>query len=51
VSLRFQQELLTQEILGVPTGTNLEDSNLASVEAMQWVLLYVYLSILNDRCY
>jgi hypothetical protein len=25
--------------LGVPTGKNPEDSNLASVEAMQWVLL------------
>jgi hypothetical protein len=35
--------------LGVPTGKNPEDSNLASVEAMQWVLLY--LSIAHDMCY
>jgi hypothetical protein len=27
--------------LGVPTGKNPDDSNLASVEAMQWVLLYL----------
>jgi hypothetical protein len=27
--------------LGAPTGKNPEDSNLASVEAMQWVLLYL----------
>jgi hypothetical protein len=32
--------------LGVPTGKNPEDSNVASVEAMQWVLLY--LSIGHD---
>jgi hypothetical protein len=31
-----------------PTGKNPEDSNLASVEAMQWVLLY--LSIGHDKC-
>jgi hypothetical protein len=31
-----------------PTGKNPEDSNLASVEAMQVLL---YLSIGNDRCY
>jgi hypothetical protein len=36
-------------ILGFPTGKTQEDSNLASVEAMQWVLLY--LSIGHDRCY
>jgi hypothetical protein len=35
--------------LGVPTGKHPEDSNLASVEAMQWVLLH--LSIGHDRCY
>jgi hypothetical protein len=46
VSLRCQQELHTQGVLGVPTGKNPEDSNLASVEAMQWVLLY--LSIGHD---
>jgi hypothetical protein len=33
-------------VLGVPTGTNIEDSSLASMEAMQWVLLY--LSIGHD---
>jgi hypothetical protein len=38
-----------QGFLGVPTGKNPEDSNLASVEAMQWVLLD--LSIDHDRCY
>jgi hypothetical protein len=32
-----------------PQVKNAEDSNLASVEAMQWVLLY--LSIGHDRCY
>jgi hypothetical protein len=35
--------------LGVPTGKNPEDSNPESVEAMQWVL--VYLSIGHGRCY
>jgi hypothetical protein len=35
--------------LGVPTGKNLEDSNLASVEVMQWGLLC--LSIGHDSCY
>jgi hypothetical protein len=33
-------------VLGVPTGKNPEDSNLVSVEAMQWGLLY--LSIGHD---
>jgi hypothetical protein len=46
VPLRCQQELHTQGSLGVSTGKNPEDSNLASVEAMQWVLLY--LSIGHD---
>jgi hypothetical protein len=49
VPLRCQQELHTQGFLGVPTGKNPEDSNLASVEAMQWVILY--LSIGHGRCY
>jgi hypothetical protein len=44
VPLRCQQELHTQGFLGVPTGKIPEDSNLASVEAMQWVHL-LYLSI------
>jgi hypothetical protein len=46
--LRCQQVLhmSKQEFLGVPTGKDPEDSNLASVEAMQWVLLY--LSIGHD---
>jgi hypothetical protein len=35
--------------LGVPTGKNPEDSNLASVEAMR--LLLLYLSIAHDKCY
>jgi hypothetical protein len=34
-------------VLGVLAGKNPEDSNLASVETMQWVLLY--LSISHDR--
>jgi hypothetical protein len=33
-------------VLDVPTGKNSEDSNLTSVEVMQWVLLY--LSIGHD---
>jgi hypothetical protein len=45
----IQQELHTQGYLDVPTGRNPDDSNLARVEAMQWVLLY--LSIGKDRCY
>jgi hypothetical protein len=45
VPLRCQEELH----LGVPTGTNPEDSNPSSVEVMQWVLLY--LSIGHDKCY
>jgi hypothetical protein len=49
VPLCCQQKLRTQGYLGVPKGKNPEDSNLASVEAMQWVLLY--LSIGNDTCY
>jgi hypothetical protein len=49
VSLRCQQEPQTQGFLGVPTGKNPKDSNLVSVEAMQWVLLY--LSICHDKCY
>jgi hypothetical protein len=35
--------------LGVSSGTGPEDSNLVSVEAMQWVLRY--LSGGHDRCY
>jgi hypothetical protein len=46
VHLHCQQELHTQGFLGVRTGKNREDSNLVSVEAMQWVLLY--LSIGHD---
>jgi hypothetical protein len=46
VPLRCQQELDTQGCLGVPTGKNPGDSNVASVEAMQWALLY--LSIGHD---
>jgi hypothetical protein len=49
VPLCCQQELHSQGFLGVPIGKNPEDSVLASVEAMQWVLLY--LSVGNDRCY
>jgi hypothetical protein len=39
--LRCQQELHTQRFLDIPTGKNPEDSNLASAETMQWVLLYL----------
>jgi hypothetical protein len=44
VSLRCEQELHTQWFFGVATGKNPEDSNLASLVAMQWGVL-VYLSI------
>jgi hypothetical protein len=37
----------TRIFIGIPTGKNPEDSNLLSVEAMQWVLLY--LAIGHDR--
>jgi hypothetical protein len=47
--VKCQQELHTQGVLVVPTGKNPEDSNLASMEGMQWVLLC--LSIGHDRCY
>jgi hypothetical protein len=30
-------------VLGVPIGKNPEDSNLGNVEAMQWVLLYLFI--------
>jgi hypothetical protein len=40
---------IPQGFLGVPTRKNPEDSNLASVEAMKWVLLY--LSIGHNRCH
>jgi hypothetical protein len=46
---RCQQKLHTQWFSGVPTGRNPEDSSQASVEATQWVLLY--LSIGNSRCH
>jgi hypothetical protein len=36
-------------VLGIPTGTNLEDSNLVGMEAMRWVLLCI--SAGHDRCY
>jgi hypothetical protein len=49
VPLHCQQELHTQRVSRVPTGKNPDDSNLASMEVMQWVLLY--LSIGHDRCY
>jgi hypothetical protein len=38
--LCLQQELHTQRILGVVTGKNPQDSNLATVKVMQWVFLY-----------
>jgi hypothetical protein len=47
--LFFVNRSCIQRVLCVPTGKNPEDSNPASVEAMQWVLLY--LSIGRDRCY
>jgi hypothetical protein len=33
--------VVSTRVFGVPTGKNVEESNLASVEAMQWVLLYL----------
>jgi hypothetical protein len=44
VPLHCQQELHAQGFLGIPTGRNPEDSNLASVEVMQWVLLHISIS-------
>jgi hypothetical protein len=49
VPLSREQELSTWGILGVPTGKHPEDSSQVSVEATQWVLLY--LSTGHDRCY
>jgi hypothetical protein len=49
VPLRCQQELHAQGTLGVPTGEKLEDSDLASVEVMQWVLLYAIID--HSNCY
>jgi hypothetical protein len=46
---RCQREPHTQGISGVSTVKNPEDSNLASMTTMQWVLLY--LSVRHDRCY
>jgi hypothetical protein len=40
---------ITQGSLSVPTGKNPKDSNLARVEAMQWVLLYLSVGLV--RCY
>jgi hypothetical protein len=39
VPLRCLEELHTQGLLSAPTGKNPEDSNVASVEAIKWVLL------------
>jgi hypothetical protein len=47
VTLCCQQELHAQGVPGVFTGKNPEDSNVAGVEAIQWVLLY--LSMAYDR--
>jgi hypothetical protein len=49
VPLHCQQELHTQGFWRVSRGTNSEASNLASVQTMQWVLLY--LSIGHESCY
>jgi hypothetical protein len=40
ITLRCQKELHIQGYLGVPPSKNPGDSDLASVEAMQWDLLY-----------
>jgi hypothetical protein len=48
-SFPYQEELHAEGLLGVPRGKNPGDSNLASVKAMQCVLLYI--SIGHDRCY
>jgi hypothetical protein len=45
VPLRCQQELHTQRCLGVPIGKNPEVSSQESVEAMQWVLLYLSMEL------
>jgi hypothetical protein len=44
-----QKDLHTQGFLGVPTSKNRDDSNLTSVEAMQRVLLYLFIG--HDRRY
>jgi hypothetical protein len=44
-----QQELHTQGFLAVTMSKIPEDSDWASMEAMQWVILY--LSITDDGCY
>jgi hypothetical protein len=49
VPLRCQQAMHTQRCLGVPTGKNPEDDNLASMEAVQWAPFFLYIS--HDRCY
>jgi hypothetical protein len=49
VPLRDQKKLHTQGFLGFSTSKNAENSNLARVEAMQWILLY--LSIGHDGRY
>jgi hypothetical protein len=41
VPLRCEQEQDTQQVSGVPAGSSPEDWNLAGVETMQWVLLYL----------
>jgi hypothetical protein len=45
VPLCCQQKLHAQGRLCIRTGRNPEDSNLAGVEAMQWVLLYLFIKI------
>jgi hypothetical protein len=40
---RSNKELHTQRVSDAPTGNNPQDSNLASVEAMQFVLVYLFI--------
>jgi hypothetical protein len=46
VPLHCKKELHTQRFLVVPTGKSPEESNLASVEAMPWVLSYLCPSVM-----
>jgi hypothetical protein len=39
--VRCQQELHIQGFFCTPTGKNSEDSNLVSMKAMLWILLYL----------
>jgi hypothetical protein len=41
----LSSEAACHKVLGAPTGKSPKDSNLASLEAVQWVLLYLSVSL------